>query len=227
MRAVVIKIGGFAFPEQPDAAFLRELAAVLRRLADEGYRLAVVAGGGRWARLLIRAGRELGASEALCDELAIRASRLNATLLALALCLPDPLNVPADVPSLVRELAADKPVIALGGLQPGQSTDAVAVLTAELMGASLVVKATDVDGIYTADPREVPDARKLDRLTYREALELLAGKAVRAGTYELLDPLALRLAERSRIAIRVVDGRDPENIYRAVKGEPIGTLVEA
>jgi len=227
LKAVVIKVGGFAFPEQPDTAFLRELAAIFKRLASEGYRMAVVAGGGRLARTLIEAGRALGASEALCDELAIRASRLNATLLALALGLPNPLSVPTDTPSLVRELAAGQPIVVLGGLQPGQSTDSVAVLAAELMGARLVVKATDVDGIYTADPRRVPGARKLDRLTYREAMELLAGKAVRAGTYELLDPLALRLAERSRIAIRVVNGRDPESIYRAVKGEPIGTLVGA
>ncbi len=225
MRAVVVKLGGFAFPAKPDVGGLKRYAAVFRRLSGEGYRLAVVTGGGQLARELIEAARELGANEALCDLLGIWASRLNAALLAITLGLPNPLDIPSDVFSLTKALASSEAMVVLGGLQPGQSTDAVAVLAAELMGAKLVVKATDVNGIYTADPKTDPSARKLDKLTYDEAIELLSRSPVRAGTYELLDLLALKLAKRSRVAIRVIDGREPENIYRAVKGAEIGTLI--
>ena len=221
---IVIKIGGFAFPLEPEPSALRDYASVLKRIAGEGRKLVVVAGGGRLARVLIRAARDLGASEALCDELGIMASRLNAVLLSMALGLENPLDVPRDLSSLLGAIAG-RDITVVGGLQPGQSTDVVAVVAAELSGAPLVVKATDVDGIYTADPKKHPGARKLDRLSYEEALELLSRAEVRAGTYELLDPSAVRLAKRSGIAIRVVDGRDPENVYRAAIGEDIGSLV--
>jgi len=224
MRAVVVKLGGFAFPLEPDPDALRGYARVFKRISEEGTRLVVVAGGGRLARTLIKVARALGASEAICDELGIVASRLNASLLALALGLPDPLDVPGGPRPLLRALRTSS-IVVVGGFQPGQSTDAVAVISAELIGARLVVKATDVDGIYTADPKKHPEARKLDRLSYQEAVELLSRAEARAGTYELLDISAIRLARRSGISIRVVDGRDPENIYRAVRGEELGTLV--
>lgn len=223
-RPVVVKLGGFAFPLEPDPLTLRAHADVLRRIAGEGHKLVVVAGGGELARALIRAARSLGAPEALCDELGIMASRLNAMLLAIALGLPNPLEVPWDLPSILRAIEGHD-IVVVGGLQPGQSTDVVAVLAAELLGSKLVVKATDVDGVYTADPREHPGARKIDRLSYDEAIQLLSGAEARAGTYALLDLQAIRLAKRSSIAIRVVDGRRPENILKAIRGEEVGSLI--
>ena len=224
MRAAVVKIGGFAFPAEPDVAFLRGCASVLKRISAEGIRLVVVTGGGEMARKLIGAARAMGASEALCDEIGIMVTRANAVLLSIALGLPAPRRIPASLPEL-EEALTRRDIVVMGGLQPGQSTDAVAVLAAEAVGADLVVKATDVDGIYTADPRKHPGARKLRRLSYDEALDLLSKMAVRAGTYELLDPLAIRLARRSGVLIRVVDGREPGNIYEAVRGADVGSLV--
>ena len=224
MKAVAVKIGGFAFPVEPDMGFLRRCASVLKRIPEEGLKLVVVAGGGGLARRLIRAARALGAPEAICDEIGIMATRVNASLLSIALGLPSPMRIPTGLQD-IGEALDKRDIVVMGGLQPGQSTDAVAVLAAELTGASLVVKATDVDGIYTADPRRHPGARKLERLSYDEALELLSKMAVKAGTYELLDPLAIRLAKRSGVAIRVVDGREPGNIYKAIKGADVGSLV--
>jgi len=224
LRAAVVKIGGFAFPAEPDVAFLRRCASVLKRISAEGIRLVVVTGGGEMARKLIGAARAMGASEALCDEIGIMVTRANAVLLSIALGLPAPRRIPASLLEL-EEALTRRDIVVMGGLQPGQSTDAVAVLAAEAVGADLVVKATDVDGIYTADPRKHPGARKLRRLSYDEALDLLSKMAVRAGTYELLDPLAIRLARRSGVLIRVVDGREPGNIYEAVRGADVGSLV--
>lgn len=224
MGKAVVKLGGFAFPSRPDVNTLSALADVLKRLSGEGYRLAVVVGGGEFARELIGAARRMGASEAVCDVLGIMASRVNACLLSLAL---EPDAMP-DIPSDLGELASalrSRDITVVGGLQPGQSTDTVAVITAELMGSRLVVKATDVDGIYTADPKKDPRAVRIPRLTYREALEILAPTSPRAGSYELLDLQAVRLAMRSNIMIRIVDGRDPENVYRAVRGADIGSLI--
>ena len=224
MEKGVVKLGGFAFPLRPDPAVVKGLASIFKRLLGEGFKLAVVAGGGELARELIMAAREAGASEAVCDELGIMASRLNASLLSVFLRPNEVPEIPSDFTSLSRALSS-RHITVLGGLQPGQSTDTVAVLAAELMGSKLVVKATDVDGIYTADPKRDPRAEKIPKLTYEEAMRLLSGLPTRAGSYELLDLQAVRLAMRSGISIRVVDGRDPENIYRALKGADVGSLV--
>ena len=226
MGEAVVKIGGFAFPRpsELDLDLLGRIASVLKRLADEGLRLAIVVGGGALARELVGLARSLGANEALCDEIGIWASRVNAFLFSLAIEPTKRPKVPLDFPSLAEALSSNRMTV-VGGLQPGQSTDTVAILAAELLGAKLVVKATDVDGVYTSDPRKDPRAVRLARLTYDEAIKLISRLPARAGTYELLDLQAVRLAKRSGIAIRVVDGREPENIYRAVRGAEVGSLI--
>lgn len=226
MREAVIKIGGFAFPRPHEAGLglLEGLASVVKRLVREGFRLAVVVGGGPLARDMIALARSVGASEPLCDELGMMASRCNAYLFSLVLDPASRPDIPSDFPSLAEALAS-RQLVVVGGLHPGQSTDTVAVLAAELLGAGMVVKATDVDGIYTSDPKKDPGAVRLPRLTYDDALELLSRMPARAGAYELLDLQAIRLARRSGIRIRVVDGREPENVYKAVRGEELGSLV--
>jgi len=112
----------------------------------------------------------------------------------------------------------------MGGVQPGQSTNAAAAMAAEAMHADLV-NATDVDGVYTADPRKDPTARKLDVVTPEELMRILAAEGTKAGEYALMDPVAIQVIRRSKIPVTIVDGRDPMNIDKALHGKRIGTKV--
>jgi uridylate kinase len=116
-------------------------------------------------------------------------------------------------------------IVVMGGLQPGQSTNAVAALAAEAMRADLLVNATDMDGAYTADPRKDPNATKLDEVTPDELTKILSTEGFKAGEYDLMDPLALRIIKRSKIPAVIVDGRDPSNIAKALSGKRIGTRI--
>lgn len=116
-------------------------------------------------------------------------------------------------------------IVVLGGLQPGQSTNAVAALAAEAMRADLLVNATDVGGVYTADPRKDPNAKKLDKVTPEELMTILSTEGFRAGEYQLMDPLAIRIIQRSGLPVVIVDGRDPSNIEKALRGKRIGTRI--
>jgi uridylate kinase len=221
-RVVVVKISGkHVNPQKP--GLVAAYAETLRRLHQEGYRLAVVVGGGRVARDYIAAAGMVGVNRGLRDALGIEAARLNARLLAYALY---PLAYPEPPRSLweALEAAATGRIVVAGGFQPGQSTAGVAAVLAEALGADLLVLATTVQGVYTADPRREPGARLLRRLSYEELRSVLQ-QSVEPGHYELLDPLALSIVERSRIPVRVVDGGDPANVARAVHGEPVGSLV--
>ena len=96
---------------------------------------------------------------------------------------------------------------------------------AELIGAKMLVKATDVEGVYTSDPKKSGEARKLDVVSVNRLKNMLFRGISRAGEYELLDPQALRIIERSKIPTIIVDGRDPENIEKAIEGYKIGTEI--
>ncbi|WP_180385462.1 UMP kinase [Pyrodictium delaneyi] len=219
---VVVKVSGKHInPEKPN--MVKGYAEVFRSLHREGYRLAVVVGGGPVARAYIAAAREAGVNRALQDVLGIEAARLNARLLAAALhpeAYPEP---PRSIWEALEAAATGKIVIA-GGFQPGQSTAGVAALLAEALNADLLVLATTVDGVYTADPRRSPEAKLIPRLDY-ETLRKVLQQSVEPGRYELLDPLALSIVERSKIPVRVVNGSDPDNVARVVRGSDVGSLI--
>jgi len=216
----VIKIGGFAFTSET-TQLIEEYVRLLRELVGE-YHLVVVTGGGPIARTYIKAARNMGVPESLCDQLGILVSRLNARLLVDGLgeyAFPE---IPTNIDELKHYFASGK-IVAMGGLQPGQSTNAVAAIAAETIGAQLFVNATDVEGVYTSDPSKDPKAKKLDEVTIGGLGEILAKGDITAGEYDLMDPIALRIIQRSRIPTIIVDGRRTENVLKALKSEKTGT----
>ena len=219
---IVVKVSGkHVNPEK--SKLVERYAQVLRELYSTGYRLVVVVGGGPEARRYIEAARELGLGKAFQDILGIEASRLNARLLIYALhpdAYPEP---PRSIWELLEAYSTGLIVVS-GGFQPGQSTSGVAAVIAETIGAELLVLATTVDGVYTADPAVDKSARLIPRLSYEEFRRVVR-QSMSPGRYELLDPVAISIVERSNIPVRVVDGSDPENVKRAVLGEELGSLI--
>jgi uridylate kinase len=219
----VIKLGGFVFPNRPEKPLVREYVELLAGLVGE-HHLVIVTGGGEVARAYIRAAREMGVSESLCDQLGILTSRLNARLLADGLgeyAFPE---IPVTIGELKHYFASGK-IVAMGGLTPGHSTNAVAAIAAETVGADLFVNATDVDGVYSSDPEKDKTAKKLEEVTIAELTAILSKTEMTAGAYELMDPLALRIIARSKLTTVVVDGRKPKNVSQALRNEKVGTRV--
>jgi uridylate kinase len=221
---LVLKFGGFIFPADLDSRKIRLYADLIKKLRKQGHRMIVVAGGGETARRYIEAARTLGASESVCDQLGIYVARLNARLLIEALEEEAYPEVPENVEELRRFFASGR-VVAMGGLQPGHSTNAVAVIVAETVHADALVNVTDVEGVYTQDPTKYPKARKLDQISTRELLSMVLKGGIGAGEYELVDPLAVRMINRSRIPTWIVSGKDPSNIERVLRGEKVGTKI--
>ncbi len=219
---VAIKLGGHLFPFNMDAARITSYADVLLQLKSEGHLILVVAGGGEASRKYISIARQLGATEAFCDDLGISVSRLNASLLIAKLGENAYPKVPVNQDELKVALEGGK-ITVLGGLQPGQSTNAVAAIAAEEMRANLLVNATNVEGVYTSDPRRDSKAQLLVEIDSSRLIEILIDKGFEAGGYELFDMVAAKIVERSKIPTVIIDGRKPENIARVVHGETIGT----
>ncbi len=223
MRAVV-KLGGALFRREPNVAALKDMGKVLSGFVREGNQLVLVAGGGENARTYIGAARKLGAEESTCDLLGIQITRANAELLRLAMGSIASSKIPTTLSDLPHCVGSGKAVV-MGGLQPGQSTNAVAALAAEITRAEILVNGTDVDGVYTEDPKKNPKAKLIRSVNVDKLLGWAMGGEVFAGRYELLDQLAIKIMERAKMPTRFVSLADPGNILAALQGKDIGTRV--
>ncbi len=225
---VVLKLGGSILQSDEGRVnldLIRNYVSVIKKLRSEGVEFAaVVVGGGMISRRFIRYARDLGASEGLCDVVGIQATRLNGYLLIAAMGDDAYPVIPQTLEEVAQAHTLGKIVI-VGGLQPGQSTSAVAALVAERLRADMVLNATDVEGVFTSDPKRNPNAKVLPRMTTREFHEIITSKPHIAGGYELFDVVALRIIERARIKLVIFNGRQPENLTRILKGEMIGTQI--
>jgi uridylate kinase len=222
MEKVVISIGGsiLASP-RPNISYIKDFTKMLRGLRDEGILPMVVVGGGKVARDYIEKARHLGASDEFCDLMGILVTRLNAMLLSAALG-EDALG---KVPEEPVEYSGDK-ILVMGGVKPGQTTDAVSAQLAVMNKAALLVNATNVDGVYDSDPRENPRAKRFDRLTFPELMNIVDSDH-KAGMSAVFDPLAAGIVYQSKIRTLIVYGGEVENIKNAITGARFkGTTVE-
>jgi uridylate kinase len=109
-------------------------------------------------------------------------------------------------------------LFAAGTGNPFFTTDSAAALRAIEVGAELLLKATKVDGIYEADPKKVPEAKRYDSLTYDEVI---------ARNLQVMDTAAFALCRDQNLPLRIYDMMQPGALMRILRGEPLGTLVHA
>ena len=221
-KRIVIKLSGSIFSQDTNHDSIKDYAQMFIDISNN-IQPIVIAGGGKIARHYIDLARNLGSDEANLDIIGIEVSRLNAKLLIAALGDQAYSQVPKNLEEVAIAVASGKIVIA-GGLHPGQSTNATSALIAETSKASGFVNSTDVDGIYDSDPNVNPNARLFKEITVNECMEILRAERTVAGTYDLMDIIALKVIERSKIPTRVIRS-DVGNIRDAIDGKDIGTKI--
>ncbi|WP_329742803.1 UMP kinase [Dyella sp. A6] len=119
----------------------------------------------------------------------------------------------------IRHIEKGRIVLFAAGIgNPFFTTDSAAALRAVEIGADLLLKATKVDGVYTADPAKHADARRYDHLTYDEVIERKLA---------VMDTAAIALCRDDHMPMRIYDMTVPGNLMRILRGEPVGTLVDA
>jgi len=231
-RRVILKLSGESFARagefgiDPD-----ELTLIAREIAEAtgpDLQIAVVVGGGNIIR-----GAQLAAGgkvdQTTADSMGMLGTVINGLALKEALSA---LDVPSRVmsainlsavaepfirPRAVRHLEKGRIVILVAGTgNPFFTTDTAAALRGIELRADAVLKATKVDGVYTADPKRDSSASRFDRLTFSEAIERQLG---------VMDMTALTMCKEHCLPVCVFDFNVPGNIRRAVAGEAIGTMV--
>ena len=220
-KRIVIKLSGRIFGID-NVKILKDYAEFLVKISKICQPI-IVAGGGKIARHYISHARSSGADESTLDELGIEISRLNAKLLIYALKGKAYSHPPTTLQE-VRHAVDDGLIVVSGGLHPGQSTNGTAALIAEKIKAEQFLNATDVDGVYDMDPNKFKQAKKFKSIEMKNLKNILVHEDSVAGGYDLMDIVALKIIERSKIQTRILKS-DPKIIEKAIKGGNVGTKI--
>jgi uridylate kinase len=231
-KRILLKLSGEALqgtkPYGIDPEFLRRLAHEIKNVVNLGVEVAIVIGGGNIFRGV--SGATQGMDRATADYMGMLATVINALALQDAL---EKEGLQTRVLSAIEMREIAEPYIrrrAIRHLEKGRvvifgagtgnpffTTDTAAALRAAEINADVLLKATKVDGIYTADPFKDENAKKLDKLSYRDVI---------TNGIKVMDSAAVSLCMENSIPIVVFDVRKPGNLERVVKGETVGSLVE-
>jgi uridylate kinase len=217
---IVVRLGGSILGTPIDPDIVKRYADVISKVLEQKHKVVVIVGGGATARQYIETARKIGLSHKAQDLIAIQASRLNARLVGMALGSDD---VAVTLREVISRVEKDR-IAVMGGLRPGITTDTVATLVAEAWKSDLIVKASDQDGIYEADPRSHPEAKLLRTVSYDTLVDILGGKHS-PGIHMIVDPVAVQHITKNKLRLIVVNGTKPKNIISAVNGEKVGTTV--
>ena len=220
-KRIVIKLSGRIFG-MDNVKVLKDYATFLVKISKFCQPI-IIAGGGSIARHYISHARSSGADESTLDELGIEISRLNAKLLIYALKNKAYSHPPTTLQE-VRHAVDDGLIVVAGGLHPGQSTNGTAALIAEKIKAEQFLNATDVDGVYDMDPNKFKKAKKFKQIELKNLKNMLVHEDSVAGGYDLMDIVALKIIERSKIKTRILKA-DTKIIENAIKGGDVGTEI--
>ena len=220
-KKIVIKLSGSIFG-MDNVKVLKDYASFLVKISKICQPI-VIAGGGNIARHYISHARSSGADESTLDELGIEISRLNAKLLIYTLKNKAYSHPPTTLQE-VKHAVDDGLIVVTGGLHPGQSTNGTAALIAEKIKAEQFLNATDVDGVYDMDPNKYKQAKKFKRIELKNLKNMLVHQDSIAGGYDLMDIVALKIIERSKINTQIIKA-DIKIIEKAIKGGNVGTKI--
>jgi uridylate kinase len=230
-KRILLKLSGEAlmgkqgFGVDPEVA--SRIASEVTEIRQMGVQVAIVVGGGNFIRGV--AASAMGIDRVVADNMGMLATIINGlalqdalekkgshTRVATAIEMRE-IAEPFILRRAIRHMEKDRVVILAGGTgNPYFSTDTAAALRAMEIKAEVILKATKVDGVYDADPKKVPDAKKFEEISY---LDVLAkGLAV-------MDSTAISLCMNNQLPIIVFNLTVPGNLKRVVLGEKIGSLV--
>ena len=230
-KRVLLKLSGEALQGDQsygiDPKVVDSIASQLKEVKEMGVELAVVIGGGNVFRGMQAA--SAGMDRSAADYVGMLATVMNGMVLQDALerkgvftrvqsaITMEALAEPYIRRRAIRHLEKGRIVILAGGTgNPYFTTDTTAALRAIELGAEVILKATKVDGIYSADPKKVKNAKRFEKLRYMDVLKK---------SLKVMDATAISLCMDNRLPIIVFDLLKRGNIQRVVSGEKIGTVV--
>jgi len=233
LSRILLKLSGESFANQDtnfgiDPEIIERIAGEITKANSQGIEIGVVVGGGNFFRGVQESAKNM--AQANADYMGMLATVINAVALKDAL---DKNGTQTRVQSAITMTAVAEPYIRLRAIRhlekgrvvifaagtgnPYFTTDTAASLRAAEIDANLMLKSTRVDGVFDKDPEQHKDAKKFDEISYKNVLDQ---------KLKVMDLTAITLCEENEMQVRVFDGTKQDNIFKALSGESIGTLIK-
>ena len=232
MSRVLLKLSGESFADQDtnfgiESNTLTRIADEISKASETGVQIGIVVGGGNFFRGVSESAKNM--AQANADYMGMLATVINAIALKDAL---DKNGINTRVQSAITMTSVAEPYIRLRAIRhlekgrvvifaagtgnPYFTTDTAASVRAAEIEAEIVLKSTRVDGVYSDDPEKNSSAELYEQLTYKEVLD---------NKLSVMDLTAITLCEENNMPIRVFDGTKDGNIFKALQGEKMGTII--
>lgn len=219
-ETIVMSVGGsLIVPDTIDTTFLSNLKHFIEtQIAEHNRRFIVITGGGQTARRYQDASRTVtNLSSDDLDWLGIHATRLNGHLLRTIfkdIAYPVVITNPDDI----LDIPQDTPLIIASGYRPGSSTDFRAIQIAQHVGASKMINLSNIDHVYTDDPKHNPNAEKIESISWNEFRKLIPDEWD-PGLSSPFDPIAAKEAEAHDIEVAIVNGANLGALTHYLEGK--------
>ena len=220
----MVSVGGsLIVPDGVDTDFLTRFHALVLDKVAQGFSFCIISGGGKTARRYQDAAHAVTPlSRHDLDWIGIHATRLNAQLLR---------NIfvthahPHVIKNPTVDINADEPIIIAAGWKPGCSTDYDAVLMAKNLGATRLVNLSNIDYVYTTDPKKNPNAKKIEKISWAEFRKLIPAEWD-PGLSSPFDPVAAKEAESLGLEVAIINGTKLQEFTNYLENKPfVGTVI--
>lgn len=221
---IVVSVGGsLIVPDAIDTDFLTRFKTLILEKVQRGFTFSIIAGGGKTARHYQDAANMVTPlSRQDLDWIGIHSTRLNAQLLRNIFVGYAHQQV---IKNPTIDIDADEPIIIAAGWQPGCSTDYDAVLIAKNLGATRLINLSNIDYVYTADPRKDTHAKKIEKISWADFRTVIP-KEWNPGLSSPFDPIAAKEAEALGLEVAVINGAKLEEFSNYLDGKPfVGTII--
>lgn len=229
-EVIVISLGGsLIVPEEIDKDFLKEFKDLILSQADNGKRFLIVTGGGKICRKYQNAAKEIvDASKEDLDWIGLTVNNVNAQLVRVIFGQHAYKKAFYDLRDKDIGLAIlEKQIVVGGALEPGHSSDFDAVLAAKTVGAKKIINLSNTDYVYDSDPRDNPNAKKIENISWADYRNIIPKEWVYSGMSTPFDPIASKEAEESNIEVAIMNGKPLSNLANYLKGEKFfGTIIK-
>jgi uridylate kinase len=222
---VVVSVGGsLIVPDGIDTDFLTQLHTSILAHVERGVSFYIVAGGGMTARKYQQAVETVRGDlhPEDVDWLGIHATRLNAHLLRSLFKDESHMRI---IKNPTRGIRRNSSIIIGAGWRPGWSTDYCAVMAAKQLGAKRLINLSNIDHVYTADPRKDPEAKAVERISWNDFRAIIPDHWD-PGLSSPFDPVASKLAHELKMEVAIINGNNIGEFDKYLQGkEFVGTTI--
>ncbi len=222
---VVISLGGsIVVPGQVNVAFLSTFRKLLLQQIKKGERFILIVGGGKVCRIYQHAAKKVvHLTDEDVDWLGIHATRLNAHLLRTI--FRDVAYQKLITNKKKMAVRTRKPILIASGFRPGSSTDLDAVLLARAHKAKKILNLSNIDWVYSKDPKKFRNAKKIQRISWKDFRKIV-GNRWDPGANVPFDPVASKYAQRWGMTVVITRGTDTQNLAKVLSGKKSrGTVI--